>query len=378
MPRPEGSVMTNMVSPDDTQPRSPFRTPPHGVTVEPPYDEPVNRGPGCFLWGFIGAFILGISGLIIALSGFAGWSAGTRIAQTNATATQNAAINEQISRIPADVDSRNQVLLQARIEYLATLTPGVPGLGDIMQTATAVYFSNLPTITPTPQPSPTTEPLVIPPTSEPQIAVTPGQTLDLNALLNEAQTAVSLSDWDTAIDTLDVILAADSTFESGTVRNLMLQALNAKALNLFRAGAVGDLAEAMRLTDRAREFGDVGELDYESYIAGLYLDALNTVGIDYSTAIRSLQQVYNAVPTYRDVQQLLFQQYVGYGDAWAAQGEYCPAAAQYQSALNLVNDPGISGKLSTAQGICAQATPVGGPTPLPGTPSIAPVGQPGA
>ncbi len=371
--------MTNMVSPDDTQPRSPFRTPPPAPMLEPLDEEPVSRGPGCFLWGFIGAFILGIAGLIIALSGFAGWSAGTRIAQTNATATQNAAINEQISRISGDVESRNQVLLQARIDYLATLTPGVPGLSDIMQTATAVYFVSQPTITPTPQPSPTmtAQPLIAA-TTEPQIAVTPGQALDLNALLGEARTAVSLSDWDTAIETLDVILAADSTFESGTVRNLMLQSLNAKALGLFRAGDVGDLAEAMRLTDRAREFGDVGELDYESYIAGLYLDALNTVGIDYPTAIRALQQVYNAVPIYRDAQQLLFQQYVGYGDAWAAQGEYCPAAAQYQSALNLVNDPGVSGKLSTAQGICAQATPVGGPTPLPGTPSIAPVGQPGA
>jgi hypothetical protein len=346
--------------------------------VEPPLldDEPVSSGPGCFLWGCIGLFILALSAAIIALAGFAGFSAGTRIAQANALATQNAAISQQLSLIPGDIASGNQFLLSARIQFLATLTPAVSGLGDIMQTATAVYLTSVPTATPTPMPTVLAQPTVIStPTSAP-LAVTPGVALDLPALLEDARLSVSLADWGSAVETLDVILAADSTFQSTVVRSLMSEALNAQALQLFRFGTTGDLAEALRLTDRAREFGDVGELAYESYIAGLYLEAFNTLGIDFPTTIRSLQQVYNEVPNYRDVRQLLVQQYTGYGDAWVAQFEFCPAAAQYQNALALVQDAAVSAKLTNAQTLCAQATPLGGATPLPGT-LIAPVGQPG-
>ncbi len=367
-----------MTLPDDTQPRSPFQTPPAGPMVEPPLmdDEPVNSGPGCFLWGCIGLFILALSAAIIALAGFAGFSAGTRIAQANALATQNAAISQQLSLIPGDIASGNEFLLNARIQFLATLTPAVSGLGDIMQTATAVHLTSVPTATPTPMPTVLAQPTVIStPTSAP-IAITPGVALDLPALLEESRLAVNVSDWDAAIETLDVILAADSSFETAAVRSLMSQALNAKALQLFRFGTTGDLAEALRLTDRAREFGDASELAYESYIAGLYLEAFNTLGMDFATTIRSLQQVYNEQPNYRDVRQLLVQQYIGYGDAWAAQFEFCPAAAQYQNALALVQDATVNAKLTNAQTLCAQATPLGGATPLPGT-LIAPVGQPG-
>lgn len=371
-----------MSQPDDTQPRSPFRNAPQPTPMlEPPPldDEPMSGGPGCLLFGLVGMVILGLSGLIIALSAFAGWSSGTRIAQTSATATQYAAIQEQVGLIPADVSSGNQFMLNKRLEYLATLTPGVPGLADFQSTATAVYINNLPTATPTPSPTATT-PAVTPTvqaTIDTSVHATPGLALDLPALLTEAQQDVSLSDWDSAIETLDIILAADGTFESGTVRTLMLQALKTKALGLFRSSDPSNLAEAVRLTDRAREFGDIGELDYESYIATLYLDAMNTVGIDYGTSIRTLQALYNLNPTYMDVGQLLFQQYVGYGDAWAAGNEFCPAIGPYQSALTMFNDASVSAKLTNAQTMCAQATPLGGATPLPGTPQIAPIGQPG-
>lgn len=368
-----------MTSPEDTQPRSPFRAPPTEPLAEPLRldDEPLDSGPGCLLWGCVGLFILALSAAIIALAGFAGFSAGTRIAQANALATQNAAISQQLNLIPGDIASGNAFLLNARIQFLATLTPAVTGLGEIMQTATAVYLTSVPTVTPTPAPTSSVPPTLASAPTDAPAAITPGVTLDLPALLQQARQAVSLSDWDTAIETLDIILAADSSYETAAVRSLMSQALNAKALRLFRFGTTGDLAEALRLTDRAREFGDVGDLAYESYIAGLYLEAFNTLGMDFSTTIRALQQVYSEVPNYRDVRQLLVQQYARYGDAWAAQSEYCPAAAQYQNALALTQDAALSAKLTNAQTLCAQATPLGGATPLPGT-LIAPVGQPGS
>ncbi|MEO8608485.1 MAG: hypothetical protein ABI690_11410 [Chloroflexota bacterium] len=375
-----------MTLPDDTQPRSPFKTPPHVPIVQIPPDaeedfEPAQGGPGCLVWGILGVVAVGFAVFIMILAGVAGWSSGQRVAQTNATATQDAAISEQLNRIPADVSSGNQELLAARIKYLATLTPAVPGLADIMQTATAVYINNQPTATPTATATlEPTENVVVPAeTTEPQPTVSVGENgaLDLAKLLTDAQNAVAVRDWVTAINSLDIILSADSTFEANTVRTLMSQALNAKALELLRSPDLADLAEGIVLTDRAKEFGDISDLSYESFIASLYLDGVAAIGINYPLAIQKLSEVYSRVPNYRDVAQQLFSQYVGYGDAWVAQSEFCPAAAQYQAAVSLFNDAGTNAKLTYAQTVCSQATPVGAPpgsTVEPGTQPIAPVG----
>ncbi len=375
-----------MTLPDDTQPRSPFQavTPPRGtpaVMVEP--EEPVRGGPGCVVMGLIGVVALGFALLIMILAGAAGWTSGQRIAQANATATQFTTINEQINRIPLDLGGGNLILAGVRLQYLATLTPGVSGLNELIGTATAVYLTNQPTLTPTPSPTETPAPTQ---TSAPEATLEAGTaaqgsgvSFDLNGLLKEAQDAIAVRDWDTAIDALDVIIRADRSFQANTVRTLMNQALTQKALVLFRSGATGDLAEAILLTDRAEEFGNIDDLAYESYIAGLYLEAISAVGINYPQAIRALSQLYSQVPTYRDVGQQLFSQYMAYGDAWVAQSEYCPAAVQYQNALNIINDASANGKFSNAQTVCSQATPVGQPaaTADPSAPGVAPVGAPG-
>jgi hypothetical protein len=371
-----------MTLPDDTQPRSPFKTPPHVpvVTMQPDEPEPIRSGPGCATWGLIGVVGVGFALFIVILAAAAGWFSGQRIAQTNATATQYAAINEQLNRIPGDVNSGNMVLLQARIQFLATLTPGVAGLNDIMQTATAVYMKHQPTATPPPTATLEATEAVVEATEAPTVAGSPNA-LDLPKMLTDAQNAIAVRDWDTAIDRLDIIISADSSFETNTVRNLMSQALNAKAQALLLSPNLGDLAEGVILTDRAKEFGDISEINYESIIASQYLDAIAAVGISYPLAIQKLSQVYNQVPNYRDVAQQLFNQYVGYGDAWVAQSEFCPAAAQYQAAVSLFNDAGVSAKLTNAQTACSQATPVGAPpgTVQPGaTQPIAPVGVPGS
>src|SRR5690606_18519743 len=89
-------------SPDDTQPRFPKVVPPEtGGFIDP--EPPQRGGPGCFIYAMVGTFLLGLSIVIVALASFAGWTSGQRTAQTNATATQSAAIEEQLNRIPADI-----------------------------------------------------------------------------------------------------------------------------------------------------------------------------------------------------------------------------------------------------------------------------------
>jgi hypothetical protein len=85
---------------EDTQPTTPISEPPPEF-IRPEEDgEP--SGPGCLVWALIGIVILGVSLVIVLLAALAGWTSGQRTAQANATVTQNARIDEQLSRLPGD------------------------------------------------------------------------------------------------------------------------------------------------------------------------------------------------------------------------------------------------------------------------------------
>jgi tetratricopeptide (TPR) repeat protein len=201
------------------------------------------------------------------------------------------------------------------------------------------------------------------PTAEPTAEATPtlSDPYDLGGRLQRAQSAVSLAQWSDAIDDLDVILSIDPNYETATVRSLMSRALNAQALALYRSGELG---EAIFLTDRAEEFGDIGELSFERYVAQLYLTAKSRVGTsDYIGAINALNEVRNIAPNYQN-------------------GEICAAVQQYTNALQLFGDGLVSNKRATAQNYCEFGTPTPEgfvPTPDPANPGggdTAPIGQP--
>jgi hypothetical protein len=371
---------------DDTQPRSPFKNPPavepfRRLESEQPFtyaeepdapEPPPRRGPGCLPMAVIGLIALGFAGMIVLLAGFAGWTTGQRSVQANATATRSAVIAEQVARFPADAASANTFIMERRLAFLATLTPGVPGVAEMASTATAVFLSAQPTATlpatATPPPQATQ------PAAPVDSAGTPAPTgPDLAGLLAQAQADMSVQNWQTAIETLQLIESTDPAFQRDLVRGQLFTALTARALGLLRSQDVGDMAEGVRLTDLAADYGDisVSEVNYEAYIAGLYLNARSAVGLDFSRAIQSLSVLYSTAPNYRDVAQLLFNQYVGYGDAWVAQAQWCAAVPHYQSALTLFNDVGVTSKLSAAQTACQAPPPV-----APGTPGagITPVG----
>lgn len=382
---------------DDTQPR-PVTRPAEGAASTPPamtYGVPYRgdetdttpRGPGCGMIGLIGGVVIVFALLIVALAGAAGWTSGQREANVILTSTQNAAIADQISRIPADVANGNLVLLDTRIRFLATLTPGVSGVGDFQSTATALYQTQQPTPTiaatqtapPTPTPPATAAPEV---TAELVIPTSEGG-FDVAALLQQAQIAVDTAQWNEAIDLLDVVMAIDSSYESARVRLLMRTALNSYALQLYNGDqpAAGNL-----IAGRAEDMGLLdGNIDYERYVAELYLNARAGSALGDPRALQDLREILNqgsAGRYYTDAQQLLYDQYVRLGDAQVAIGEYCPAAIQYQNAVGIFSSGVATGKLSNANTFCSQATPTIDPfnpnatfgTPIPG---FAPLGVPG-
>jgi tetratricopeptide (TPR) repeat protein len=376
---------------DDTQPVRPVRPPAgdaeayDGSLLDPDDEllEEEGRGVGCgisvLLLGIIGVFAL----VIVGLSATAGWTSGQRLASTNATATSATDLQHQVDLVSADIAAENYERADIRLRYLATQAPSLPNLPQLLQTGTALYLTRQPTATATPTETPTQTVTVPGATAEPTVEATPtlSDPYDLGGRLQRAQSAVSLAQWSDAIDDLDVILSIDPNYETATVRSLMSRALNAQALALFRSGELG---EAIFLTDRAEEFGDIGELSFERYVAQLYLTAKSRVGTsDYIGAINALNEVRNIAPNYQDgeIQQLLFQNYINYADALMF-GSPCAAVQQYTNALQLFGDGLVSNKRDTAQNYCEFGTPTPeGFVPTvdpanPGSGGTAPIGQP--
>ncbi|MCC6802903.1 MAG: hypothetical protein IT319_08465 [Anaerolineae bacterium] len=363
---------------DDTQPGSPFKDDPVNLkpTLNPEEGIPQRSGGSCLLTGVIGGLLLGVAVLIVALSAAAGWTAGQREANTHATATQNAAIGEQLERVPAEITSGNLAMLDARLRWLATLTPGVPGVSDFAMTATALYESSQ--VTPTPEFTPTAEPTEEPEATE--ALVIPAESsdggYDLAGLLNQAENAIASSQWQDAIDYLDVILAADPNFETANVRRLMSQALNSYARELYNASQP---AQANLLVTRAREFGPLADgLEFENMAAELYLTARSAVGTGSPRAASALQSLLNLGPGryYTEAQDMLYNLYVTRGDAYFAQGDTCSAVGQYQNAINIRSSGVANGKYSAAQNACANATPTTDPNiAIPSDGQVAPVGE---
>lgn len=391
---------------DDTQPRSPFeKRPPGGDSggfasepLQPDLNQPPDAegddavGPGCAVWGVLGAIVLVFGLAVVAMAGVAGWTTGQRIAETNATATQDHRIMEQVIRIPTDAAGGNQSLLIMRLEFLAEQTPGIGGLADLQALATGVYLTAQPTIMPTatltPPDMPTATAIAtMPPTdSAPVVVATAsgeGVDFDINALFSEAERLVALGQYEDAIDLLDSISGLDPNYRTAEVNALLSRALTTHAAALF--GSLDTIAEGIFYTDRAEEIGaDIGELSYERLVGSLYLNAARQTDLgDYGAAIRAWQALLSYQPTYKgiDIRRQIFDQYVLFGDAWVFGGQPCRAVPEYTNALNLFNSAQVSGKRDAAQQACANATPTldpNAPTPPPGAaPTIAPIGVPG-
>jgi hypothetical protein len=219
-----------MQSPSDNEPLSPFDDRPiSGAKEILPDDEDgagfdgyaAPAGPGCGMQSLTLLLLVAFALVIVGLAAAAGWTSGQREANVFATATRSAVIGEQLGQIPADIASGNTVLLDTRIRYLATLTPGVPGLAEIAVTATALFDALRPTATLTPSPTPEitlapAEPTMTPP--PPATGSAGGY--DLAALLQEAQALFNTAQYGEAAELLDVIAALDPAYESATVRAL--------------------------------------------------------------------------------------------------------------------------------------------------------------
>lgn len=302
-----------------------------------------------------------MAGAVVLVAAYAGWGSGVETAQAMATGTAAADQQLQCERIPLDLAAGNFDLARRRIESLRAVAPAPDCLLPLLPRATAAYLLAQPT--PTAVPTLTALPRLTASAPEPtatsppfEASPTPGEDdggweFDLGALLAEARADLGAQNYNAAIDTLEAIIGIDGEFNRAQVRGLALEALSAQALLLYRSGK---LSEAIVLTDRAEVYGDIGELNYERYVAEQYLTGQRYKTANPALAVLRFNEIY-----YQHNSNYMNGQVVGelqdalryYGDALALQGDACQAQDQYGAALELYPNfsPVSRGELTTKQ-----------------------------
>lgn len=361
---------------DKTEPRRP--------DIQPPdYYDDAPSGPGCLVWSIVVLFGAILAVAIVGLAAFAGFNEGVDLAKSTATSVQERVVSTQCASLSNEVTNNNAGLIALRYEDW-TENNNLPACAiSLAPEATRIYLESIATETPTPTLTATTMPSATPTVTltvaAPIVQTSPtadtssaGMTEfgDLNVLLEEARVQYQTEEYEEAIRTLDAIAAADPTFQTAEVNNLLFQSLTREATRLFRGG--GNLARAITLANRANQYGDIGNLGGEITVAQYYLQAQRFIDIDYGRAIYWLNQVRVYSNNYRDTNTLLFQQLEAYGDAFALGGEPCRAVEQYNAALALRAAPTVQTKLTTAQQACSG---IAVPTQDPNNPN-APIAQP--
>ncbi len=374
-----------------------------------PEEDYTESGPGCLVWGLVWVFALLIAGATVLTAAFAGFSDGVDIARSTAAAATESDILIQCESYQSDLAAGREELAARRLNTLLQNDP-IPACAEpLVQMATEYIFDRDMSATATQNfarteaaateqfAAATATALASTPQATPELtqevivqaeATSP---YDLPGLLAEAQAYIAEADYSEAIRTLDAIVAIDPNFQPQQVNTLLFNALTARAELLYISG--GSLAEAIQLTNRAEQYGDIGSLNFERSVAQLYLDALPYLDVNYAQAINLLTQVRNLSPNYRDSVRLLTEQYEAYGDAFLLEGNACSAAQQYTAASQLApQNPTLTQKQTDASNQCSGlATPLGTPgtpdpnvtpaTPDPNLPTatpttgIAPVGQ---
>jgi len=330
------------------------------------YRQPRPRGPAasCLIWAMGSTAFLLMAAALVIVAAYAGWGSGVETARAKATVAAAVTQQKQCELIPLDLAAGNFDMARRRIESLRSVMPAPDCLLPLLPRATAAYLlaqpspTLIPTITSLPTrtaPAPTATP---PPVqaSAPPAEDDSGWTYDLGALLAEAQADIQARDFVAAIDSLEAIIGLDGDYNRDQVRGLALQALSAQALLLYRSGK---LSEAIVLTDRAEVYGDIGELNYERYVAEQYLTGQRYKTSNPALAVLRFNEIY-----YQHNSNYMNGQIVGelqdalryYGDALALQGDACQAKDQYAAALELYPNysPVSRGELTAKQQQTAQ------------------------
>ncbi len=284
-------------------------------------------------------------GLLIVLLAYAlvvrkAYRSGQQMRAEWVDATRSAEIRRQIQLAATDMSEGRNALAAQRLAKVLTWTPDYPAVA-------ATYRAALVTPTPTTTQTPT-------PTA------TPTPSPDPNSVFAEAQAAFEVGDWELTLAKLRYVRVLAQDYRSAEVAQMLYTAYLSRGVELLETDRLEEglyyLNEAETLRPLPTDVAD------ERDRVVRYLRALSYWGADWDSTIEELEALTYGTVGYRDVFARLVEAHVTYGDTWAAEEEWCPAAREYGEAVRLLYDAAVEEKRSDAAIKCQTATP----TPMPG------------
>jgi tetratricopeptide (TPR) repeat protein len=139
-----------------------------------------------------------------------------------------------------------------------------------------------------------------------------------------------------AITALTELRGLDADYQRKNVETLLVTAQYQLALNAVREDRLDDAGVYLQAVldlklDPALEAQAQDQLN----LLKLYKAALSHWEQDWPAAIQALKGLYALAPDYKDVQARLHDAHMLHGQAFASQGEWCQAAQEYASAVEV-------------------------------------------
>jgi tetratricopeptide (TPR) repeat protein len=297
---------------------------------EPPSPKAVQpagkkRGPGMLLLFFMGILLLIV---VAALSIYSGYQSGIAERQS-AELTQTASdLEEQYTLAMQDLAGERYEVARQRLDYILKINPSYPGVIDgITQAELALNVTATPTVMPTPTLTPTPD------------------TRGVDTLYEQAQQALTASDWTTAIDNLLSLRKADPSYHSVDIDGMLYLALRNRGVDKILKE--GDLEGGTYDLALAERFGplDAEASSYRIWV-NLYVTGASFWEIDWGQAVYYFSQVAPNLPGLRDASGWTASQRYAialtrYADTVAASDDWCQAQELYDSALAAGADPAV-------------------------------------
>ena len=191
------------------------------------------------------------------------------------------------------------------------------------------------------------------PTQRPEEPITAG-------LYRQAEAHVEAERWQDAAAVLTSLRQLDSEYRAEQVEDLLFKSRYEAGMALLEGD---DFELGVFYLDRAVALRPLDEEALtQRRLAMQYLEAVSYWAVDWETCIARFEELYRTAPEYKDVFRRLYQAHVRYAQAWAAQGEMCPAVEQYDQALRLLSSAEVEEARAEAAETCLNATPTPVPT----------------
>ncbi|NLD43086.1 MAG: hypothetical protein GX657_06285 [Chloroflexi bacterium] len=166
------------------------------------------------------------------------------------------------------------------------------------------------------------------------------------------------------VDLADRLWGLAPDYRRSEVEEMLFDCFYRNGLQLVEEGRI---EEAIRLFDRALQLRPGrAEVEQQRALASLYMEGMIFWGADWDKVLRSLSELRDVAPDYRDVSERVFQAAVNYADLFAKQGDWCVAVVQYDRALSVHGSSEVAARREESAELCLanpSPTPEGTPGP---------------